>query len=105
MADNYTITLSGNNLTITPATIAGGIGESRELTLTVASGAYKLPVSIDGIAIASGESLTQDGEEANSFTYNNQTGVITLNNEVNITGIVTITAEAVAKSSNATDIC
>lgn len=102
MADNYTITLSGNNLTITPATITGGIGESRELTLTVASGAYKLPVSIDGIAIASGESLTQDGEEANSFTYNNQTGVITLNNEVNITGIVTITAEAVAKSSNAT---
>lgn len=102
MADNYTITLSGNNLTITPATIAGGIGESRELTLTVASGAYKLPVSIDGIAIASGESLTQDGEEANGFTYNNQTGVITLNNEVNITGIVTITAEAVAKSSNAT---
>ena len=102
MADNYTITLSGNNLTITPATIAEGIGESRELTLTVASGAYKLPVSIDGIAIASGESLTQDGEEANGFTYNNQTGVITLNNEVNITGIVTITAEAVAKSSNAT---
>lgn len=95
MADTYTITLTGSNLTIEGGTNTLTQDQATRTFTLVAADGYKLPevgdiaVSItDGGAIENG-----DGEAQWNYTE----GTITLGGSVDLTSGITVTANSVAK--------
>lgn len=104
MAQGYNVTLADADncgLTVNPTTITEGTAVSRTITLALAEGktdTHKLPEAND-ISIAMGEIGLTLNNGTSGFTY--EAGVITLTDDISISADITITAAAVAKSTDA----
>ena len=102
MADNYTITLSGSNLTIggETTTLEQAV-EIKTFTL-VADHGFKLP-EVSNITVTKtngGGGTVNNGGGDDEWSYDN--GTITLGASVDLTNDITVTANGVALSSDAT---
>ena len=105
LAQNVNVTVTDAKLTVSPTEVTNG-ASGATITLGVAPSsaqAYKLPTEITSITVNGGTvNKVEAGvvEEADGFTYS--AGQITIGSNVTIDGDVAITAEAVAKSTDAT---
>lgn len=100
MADNYTITLSGSNLTIEGgSTSLEQAVETKTFTL-VAEHGFKLPEVSNITVTKTGGGTVNNGGGDDEWSYEN--GTITLGNTVDLSSGITVTASGVALSSDAT---
>ena len=100
MADNYTITLSGSNLTIEGgSTSLEQAVETKTFTL-VADHSFKLPEVSNITVTKTGGGTVNNGGGDDEWSYEN--GTITLGNTVDLSSGITVTASGVALSSDAT---
>ncbi|MFV0580552.1 MAG: hypothetical protein ACK5N4_00730 [Parabacteroides gordonii] len=102
---NITITTPDSHLETDLKTIAQGQSAGRAITLSVVDAdkaAYKLPAAGAVTVTIAGSSALEEGSEDTKFSYDAESGIITLGNNVNINAEVQIGATAAVKSTDNT---
>ena len=94
LADNYTITLSGTNLTIQGGSSSLEQDQTNKTFTLLADEGYTLP-AVGTITVTGTGELTKDNGDA-GWSYDN--GTITLGSSVDLTSGITVAADGVAKN-------